>query len=97
MPQDDGLSQTEEGESARLSAPAARDRTEVFQYPSPPDGSTPPAPKFAGRAPVASRRASKTASNRHGDDGQTSQTVLLSNGEKFIRRAQKARTTAERI
>jgi hypothetical protein len=41
MPSCVGLPQTEEAESARLSAPAAKDRTVGLQYPSTRGGSTP--------------------------------------------------------
>jgi len=88
MPSCVGLPQTEEAESARLSAPAAKDRTVGLQYPSTRGGSTPTLsmfrmapprvapPDFAGPASIAARAALKSGSDHRADDGQTGKTVL---------------------
>jgi hypothetical protein len=88
MPSCVGLPQTEEAESARLSAPAAKDRTVGLQYPSTRGGSTPTLsmfrtalstlapPDFAGPASIAARAALKSGSEHRADDGQTGKTVL---------------------
>ena len=65
MPSCVGLPQTEEAESARLSAPAAKDRTPRV---APPD--------FAGPASIAARAPLKSGSDHRADDGQTGKTVL---------------------